>query len=181
MDVFVETLVKHKLSQDDRKKVVALFVTLIISSILFILVIPMLALSSGLAYISTVSMLVFAVIVFVIWRVLKSLQLEFEYIVTNFSLDIDKIIDKKKRARLISVDLKTVEEVGVYKPSAFVNSSFNHQVHAERDSNGVGNYYLIVYHPTHKRTLIVFSPDDRMLEALESTLPRQISKNLISK
>ena len=40
------------------------------------------------------------------------------------------------------------------------------------------NYYLIFPHTEYKRTLVVFTPDDRMLDALRQTLPRQLVKNL---
>ncbi|MBE6789533.1 MAG: hypothetical protein E7539_07760 [Ruminococcaceae bacterium] len=178
MDIFVETIVKRKLTAQDKKKVMALFITIVLSAVLFILVIPFFCLTSGLAYISTISMIVFAVIVFLIWKALKAMLIEFEYIITNDSLDVDKIIDKKKRSRMISIDIKTVEDIGIYNPAAFVGRSFNYEVHAERDVNGAANYYIIVPHPKYKRTLIVFSPDDRLLEALTKNLPRQLVKNI---
>ena len=178
MDIFVETLVRRKFTAQDKKKIIALFVSLILGSIIFILVIPAILLSNKIAYLSTLSMIIFAVMVVLIWRSLKKMNIEFEYIITNDTLDFDKIIDKKKRERQISVDIKTVEEIGYYNPEKFRGAGFNYILHAERELSGIGNYYIIVPHPKLKRSLIDFSPDDRMLEALTKTLPRNLVKNI---
>lgn len=178
MDIFVETLVRKKFTAQDKKKIMAFFVALVLGSIIFILVIPAILLSNKIAYLSTVSMIVYAVMAFVIWRSLKKMNVEFEYIITNDTLDFDKIIDKKKRERQISLDVKSVEEIGVYKSENFRGAGFEYILHAERDRNGIGNYYIIAPHPKHKRSLVVFTPDDRMLEALSKTLPRQVAKTL---
>jgi len=178
MDIFVETLVRRKFTPGDKKKIMALFVSLILGSIIFILVIPGILLANKIAYLSTLSMIIFAVMVFVIWRKLKKMNIEFEYIITNDTLDFDKIIDRKKRERQISIDIKSVEEIGFYDANKFKGAGFNYILHAERELSGIGNYYIIVPHPKLKRSLIVFSPDDRMLEAHSKTLPRQLVKSI---
>ena len=178
MDIFAEILVSRKFTNQDKKKIKMYFASIIFSSVVLVLVVPMVALTKGIAYISTVSMLLFAAIVFVIWRELKAMQLEFEYIIVNNNIDFDKIVAKKKRTRLVSADLKLVEEIGVYNPSRFVNSNFGAEFHTERDVNSGANYYMIFPHNEYKRTLVVFTPDDKMFEALSKTLPRQLLKEL---
>lgn len=180
MDIFTETLVKRKFTPKDKSKIKLIFASLLISSVVFILVIPFLALTNGLAYITTVSFAVYAVIVFAVWRKLKSMQLEFEYIITNDSMDVDKIVAQKKRSRLISFDLKTVEEAGRYVSSSFEGRNFDTTIHAEKNLEGHDNFYILLSHSTHRRTLVVFTPDENMLSALLKTLPRQVAKNLPS-
>ena len=68
MDIYSETLVKRKLTKKVKQSVLLIFITLILSSILFILVIPALALLSGLAYVSTASLIIFAIMVFFIFK-----------------------------------------------------------------------------------------------------------------
>lgn len=180
MDIFSETLVKRKFSPKEKNKIKLIFTAMLISSVIFILVIPFLALINGLAYISTISFVAYAVIVFAVWRTLKSMQLEFEYIITNDSLDVDKIISQKKRSRLISIDLKTVETAGRFTEASFEGRSFDTTIRAEKNPLGHDNFYILLSHPTHRRTLLVFTPDEKMLSALLKTLPRQVSKTLPS-
>ncbi len=180
MDIFSETLVKRKFSPKERNKIKLIFAAMLISSVIFILVIPFFGLINGLLYVSLISFAAYAILVFVIWRTLKEMQLEFEYIITNDSLDVDKIISQKKRSRLISLDLKTVEAAGRFTESSFEGRNFDTTIRAEKNPLGHDNFYILLSHPTHRRTLIVFTPDERMLSALLKTLPRQVAKSLPS-
>ncbi|MBQ8337693.1 MAG: hypothetical protein IJY33_00950 [Oscillospiraceae bacterium] len=178
MDIFVETLVRRKFTAKDKTKIKTIFVILVLSAVVFGAMIPFYLLTHGIAYLSTISMLFCGLIIFLCWQTLKKMRLEFEYIIVNNSLDFDKIIAQKKRERIVSLDLKTVEEVGVYDSAKFRSSNFGAEFHAERDTESRCNYYLIFPHTEFKRTLVVFTPDDRMLDALRQTLPRQLVKNL---
>lgn len=178
MDVFSETLVKRKFNKQDRKKIKLLFATLLICSVVFILVIPFLALINGLAYITTVSLITYGIIIFVVWRTLKKMQLEYEYIIVNDTLDIDEIVAQKKRTRLLSIELKTVEAAGRYTQGQFEGRAFETVIHAEKNLEGHENFYITLSHPTARRTLLVFTPNEVMLSALHKTLPRQVEKTL---
>ena len=48
-----------------------------------------------------------------VW-LLTGMSYEYEYILTNDDLDIDKITGKRKRKRLITLKMNTVEEFGIY-------------------------------------------------------------------
>ena len=179
MDLYNETLVRRKFTPAEKNKIKTLFVTLLSSSVLFMLVIPYLVWSNGLAYLATVSLIVFAIILFIIWRTLKKMQLEFEYIITNDTLDIDKIVAQKKRIREISFEIKETEEIGKFTPQKFVNPTFDYIVRAEKYPLAPeGNYYIILHHAKYKRCLVVFTPDDKMLEALKRTLPPRLSREI---
>lgn len=178
MDVFSETLVKRKFNKQERKKIKILFATLLICSVVFILAIPAVALMLRVGGIITVSLIAYAVIIFLVWRTLKKMQLEYEYIIVNDTLDIDEIVAQKKRTRLLSLELKTVEAAGRYTQGQFEGRAFETVIHAEKNLEGHENFYITLSHPTARRTLLVFTPDEPMLSALHKTLPRQVEKTL---
>ena len=178
MDIFCETLVKRKFTPKDRTKIKLLFALLLICSVIFILVIPAIVLANGLAYITTISLLIYGLIIFLVWKKLKSMQLEYEYIIVNDTLDIDMIVAQKKRSRLLSLDLKTVEAAGRYQRGQFEGRPFDTVIHAEKNLDGHDNFYMLLSHPTARRTIIIFTPNEEMLGVLHQTLPRQISKTL---
>ena len=58
----------------------------------------------------------------------KRLSVEYEYIVTNGTLDVDKIIARSSRKRELSCELSCVERVEKYNPAAPVVGNFKKQV-----------------------------------------------------
>lgn len=178
MDIYSETLIKKKLTSKEKNLVKLLFALILISSFVFILVIPFFAWAIHLPILMYVSLIVFGVMLFLVWRKLKSMQLEYEYIITNDVLDFDVIVQEKKRSRLISIDIKTIEEIAPFKKGTIREESFTTVFHVEKKEDGYDNYYLVVSHPTHKRTLVVFTPDANMLEALKKTLSPRLARTL---
>lgn len=81
---------------------------------------------------------------------------EYEYIITNHDLDIDKIIGRRKRKRLISINLNNVEEWGEYtgKEGSGVNATV-----MAGDATGVGTWYLVAGHDKVGKVLVLFTPN----------------------
>lgn len=178
MDIYSETLVKKKLSDKDKSKVKIIFASIIISSMVFILGIPALALKIGIPFVSTASLLIFIGLLIWFKHLLNSMQIEYEYIITNGTLDFDKIIAKKKRRRIISVELQEIEEIGLYDERNFRGSNFNARINVARMENSVENFYIIYNHPTEKRVLVVFKPDASMLSNLKKLITPRLSRSL---
>lgn len=85
---------------------------------------------------------------------------EYEYIVTNDDLDIDKIIGKRKRKRLVTVDLKSVTEMGLYT---------NNELKADvtvmaHDNTGEDLWYIVCNSPKYGVLAVLFNPDSRTRE-----------------
>jgi len=51
------------------------------------------------------------------WWLTAKLNVEYEYIVTNGTMDIDKIVNKSSRQRVSSFEIAKVERVEKYNPS----------------------------------------------------------------
>lgn len=177
MDIYSETLIKKKLSSKEKSLVKMLFALILVSSFVFILVVPFFAWAIHLPILMYASLLIFAAMLFFVWRKLKSMQIEYEYIITNDVLDFDMIVCEKKRSRIISLDIKTVEEIGAFDKK-ISEQRFDTVFHVEKKEDGYDNFYLTVSHPKFKRVLIIFTPDANMLEALKKTLPPRIARTL---
>ena len=85
---------------------------------------------------------------------------EYEYIVTNDDLDIDKIIGKRKRKRLVTVDLKSVTEMGLYT---------NNELKADvtvmaHDNTGEDLWYIVCNSNKYGVLAVLFNPDGRTRE-----------------
>lgn len=88
---------------------------------------------------------------------------EYEYIVTNDDLDIDKIIGKRKRRRMITISLKTVTELAPYLNETDVSADVTVVAH---DGSGEDLWYLLARTEKYGDLLVLFNPNDAVRENL---------------
>ena len=103
-DYFTEYLVK-------RRKNIADFLIMFLAAFGGVFITLFLFLS-GLLFVKLIGQVLTIGVVALWWGVyflITSRSIEFEYIVTNGELDVDKVIGKRKRKRLISVKAKESE------------------------------------------------------------------------
>ena len=102
------------------------------------------------------------------YRIIVSRNIEFEYIVTNGELDVDKIINKKRRKRLLTIDTKNFE---LFEP---VNDSHIARIkattpitviHAEGDIASPDTYVAFFNKDGIKHCLFM-QPNEKILEAI---------------
>ena len=113
--------------------------------------------------------------------IMQGLNTEYEYIVTNDDLDIDKISGKRKRKRLISVDLKSVDEFAPYLNETELHSDVT--VLAE-DGTGIDMWYVFIETESTGKVAIIFNPDERtrknIIGGLEPVLRAKLSAKYLS-
>lgn len=113
--------------------------------------------------------------------IMQGLNVEYEYIVTNDDLDIDKITGKRKRKRLISIDLKSVDEFAPYLNETELHSDIT--VLAE-DGTGVDMWYVFMETESSGRVAIIFNPDERtrknIIGGLEPMLRAKLSAKYLN-
>ncbi len=113
--------------------------------------------------------------------IMQGLNVEYEYIVTNDDLDIDKISGKRKRKRLISIDLKSVDEFAPYLNETELHSDIT--VLAE-DGTGIDMWYVFIETESTGKVAIIFNPDMRTIKniigGLEPMLRAKLSAKYLS-
>ena len=104
------------------------------------------------------------------------LNIEYEYIVTNGTMDIDKIINKSSRMRLISFELHSVSRIEMYNP-ALLNSVNSKDVLIACNKDDA-NAYLMVSSTEGKNTnYLVFAPDERLRSAVVKFVPMFVANS----
>lgn len=105
----------------------------------------------------------------------KRLSIEYEYIVVNQDLDIDKIIGKSSRKRLVSLKLNELEGIGRYDGQAKAKLASRHFDETffccNREDEAV---YLIGKHPKKGMVLLVAAMNERTLTEALKAVPRAI-------
>lgn len=174
MDIFVEQIVKKSVTGKDWAiRILVGAATGILSAALllvFLLIIPFpafgLLLACGIFYGG--------------FRLITNTDCEYEYIVTNGEIDVDKIIAKRKRVRLITAKASSFETFGEYTDKTPDTDSGVTVVSALGKNESeieTKTYYADFKHPSAGSVRLIFSPEERVIDAIVPFLPRQIKIN----
>lgn len=103
---------------------------------------------------------------------------EYEYIYTNGETDLDRIIGKSKRKRLLTFNLNELEllaEMGDEEHRRdFENQNFQKKFDYSAGDEKQKRYFAIVNKKDLGRVLVVYQPSERMLAAMKQVAPRKI-------
>lgn len=120
--------------------------------------------------------LIAAVIIWGDYKLYSLTNVEYEYIITNSSMDIDKITSKSSRKRVMSFELGTIERIEKYRKDLPQDLLKDCVFACNKDDE---NAYLFVIHPEGKaKQSLVAAPDERMSGAMKKFIPKYVSDNL---
>lgn len=170
MDSFVEQIVKKQPTAGDKLKkygfflggiilgVVVLFFTFVMIPFAMIIAAPLaFGLVYGGYYLGTAT------------------EVEYEYIFTNGELDIDKIIAKRKRSRLLnSIKISRFEKFGKVADNPGCGDGMTRIL--ATDGFQEDDYYAEFHHDKYGECCLIFSPNERVLEAIMPFVPRNARK-----
>jgi len=97
---------------------------------------------------------------------------EYEYIFTNGSLDIDKIIGKRSRKRLVSAECENFTSFGMLKNAPAAADGITTVLAS--DGTGEGEYYADFKHSSAGNVRLIFTPDEEMIKVITSAIPRPV-------
>ncbi len=99
------------------------------------------------------------------------LNIEYEYILTNGELDVDKIIAQNSRKRLFTIDCKEIEAIGKYRAGMKLNGKL-FMCCNEKDEA----YYIVARNKQGEQICLVFAPGEKLKNGIKIFLPRFIQK-----
>ncbi len=163
MDTFSEQLVpKISTGADKAKKILISVGAILLASVLMWLAIVF----------SFYSLIILVLLILYggVW-LLANMNVEYEYIVTNNEMDIDKIIGRRKRKRMITLDLSSAEDFAPY--SCEEDISADATVHATSGSEK-NAHYLVVQHGSYGKVMLIFNPNEKTREAIMQEIPNSL-------
>ncbi|MBE6831798.1 MAG: hypothetical protein E7519_16480 [Ruminococcaceae bacterium] len=165
MDIFVEQMIRKRMGSSDWFVFAGVLAASCLILALLAVYIPMLLLPAMVG--------IFALDYYLI----SSRSLEYEYSVTNSDITIDKIISRRSRKKVISVDAHDIEALGRYRKEDHQKQSYSARFNASEYENGRDAWYLAARHPQKGRILVLFSPSEKVLAAIKPFLSRQVAVN----
>lgn len=164
MDSYKEQIIKIKPT----------FATYLCKVLVWVLAVLMAGVCFYLALTSKVTfiMLLSVAFIYVAYKVNAMLNLEFEYISTNGLVDIDKIINKSSRKRIVSFECSKVEKVEKYS-AALIKEQQGKKTFICTDNLSEAYIFTV---PTKEFGLcrVVFSPNNAFIEHIKMFVPRSL-------
>lgn len=166
MDVFCEYMVKRKKTgMDLLYEFMCLFVALCLSAFIFVLFF---------GRIMGFEVFLIAGVWFLAIRFLGKANIEYEYTLTNNILDIDRIMAKKTRKRVISIDFAEIEECR-YAEAKDKDRNVSFKTMDMSGDLAEDGVYLIDFSKDGEKCRAFFRPNGKILNNLKMMNPRKVS------
>ena len=160
MDSFFEQIVKKKKGLTEWAIIAAVILAAVV-------LVALVWIFGVLAVIAT------AGIIYGAWWLATTQNVEYEYCVTNGDIDVDKIVARRKRTRLVSVAGRKIRALAPYDPQKPLGK-FQRTVLVAPSLKEEGLWYFTYHSKKNGDTLVVFMPDDRVLGAFYDGLPKLV-------
>jgi len=165
LDIFCEHIVKRKKQKVDRiLEVIVILVALYLSWLAF-------AMNS---IFKTFTLLVIAGIWYGAVYLIRRKDIEYEYILTNNNLDIDRIFAKRTRRRITSIDLAKIDyirpiEENDYQPNPELTD------HNLCECKASDETYVLVFPREGKVHRVFFTPSNKMKLKMKEVNPARVT------
>ena len=164
MDIFHEYLVERKLRVTD-----FFWSALICIAALVLIILSLPYLAFGITAVFDAAAVYFAYIL------ISRFKVEYEYVLTNSSLDIDKIYAKRKRTRVCETDVKKFDVFAPVGDKEFASEENKRADVVVDCSTGYDkDAYYAIYYDNGKRIKLLFNPPSHMVESMAKFNPSKI-------
>ena len=167
MDNYYEQIVEKKKTGADIAKMILVSLALVLgaSACMFA------SIFFGLTFLVVIAV---GLLFLAVWLI-SGMNIEYEYIITNNEMDIDKIIGRRKRKRMITVDLNRTNDFGGYPPVEEIDADTTVHATTGLEKNA---HYLLVEHNDYGKVKVIFNPNEKIREAIAQEIPKALSAKL---
>ena len=167
-DIFIEYMVPVRRTLKTTLLKLLIMVVGIVLAIVLVMISPILGAFSVLGVAAAVGAAYGA------YYLLTSMNIEYEYSITNGEMDVDKIISQRKRKRLCTIKWREVETFGKYVPAEHGNKTYENKFFACDSQHNPELWYCTARVPKKGHVFLVFNASEKMLEAIKKFLPKPI-------
>lgn len=169
-DNFMEYLIKKKKGAKDYLIIAALIAAASVFTVaIFMLTLYLMASGKDGGMGSGIGLVIIALAWYAVYLLASTLNVEYEYILTNSAMDIDKVMSKKGRKHLVEWDFKSIE---ICARIDDVNHKYEYENKQSRDKiydltgdSKIGNVYFVDYTDEKSvKTRVLFQPTSKMIE-----------------
>ena len=169
MEQITECLVKKQVDKFDILKKTAIVIFAFVGAILAM------ALAASVQILNSMGLFLAAVVVFFAYKFAQTTDVEFEYCIVNGEIDVDRIFDKKRRKRYISVPAGKIDKI------VPIESDDNKSVIAKKTYFAAANRkdennYVIIFRGERGYEKIIIVDDEKVLLHFLTVMPQKVQK-----
>lgn len=111
-------------------------------------------------------------------RMSSRFYIEFEYSLKDHDFDVAKIVARSDRTELVSLDMRSVTELGRYRAGQSLPKA---QSYAKTwiDEQSENLWYLVFENEDGSSGCLVLEPNEKVLRHMSHFIPRSVSKTLL--
>ncbi|NLL05535.1 MAG: hypothetical protein GX270_07065 [Clostridiaceae bacterium] len=167
MDIFLEKIVSKRKGLKEYLKAVAIVIAALFAAMVATFALPP---QGGIVIIGYVA------IIYGAKYFITNLNVEYEYSITNGDIDIDKIINQKKRKHLYSTRCKDIELMAKLSSSKYNESIAKAPLIIKAISSmDSPEVYFAVINSNGKKVTLYFEPNEKMLKSLKTMLGSRLT------
>ena len=175
MEGFNEQVVKRD------KTAKSLFIKIAAVVLLFAVPLSFVLLGRIIPYMAMVGLFIFIGGIYVVWWVFTSQKVEYEYSVNGDTLNVAKIIALRRRKRVCNINIKDVESIEVGDQNIRERHFGKMYFAAKNPADVSTNTFAVFADPVYGKCLLVFNPNESILNGLKPYLKRDIVVKLFYK
>ena len=174
MDNLVEQVVFRKKDLKYRLKVVfIIFVAVLIPVTFFVL-----GLAIPLAYLIYIALFTIPFMVYGSWFFISSLKVDYEYALLGSSMNVAKIIAKRRRRLILKTDVKKFTDLFRYDDKLMARKRFTKVFHCGETEYGEENYVACFHDDARGDCALIFTPNDEVMNAMKPYLNYDIKRKV---
>ncbi len=174
MDGLVEQVVKPEKNAKYYIKIILIILIALLIPATFIVVAEIIKLG----YLIYIALFSLFFCIYGVWYFITSLRIEFEYALLSSTFKVDKIIAKRKRKKVLKVDVKRFSDMFRYDDKQMSKYRFTKVYNVGKKEFSDDNFVAIYDDEAKGRTAIIFSPKEELLEGMRPYLSREIIKKV---
>lgn len=177
MDSFCEQVVKRRFGAKE-KIIIGIVIAFFAFLELFVVSIYLTAPSPFWIIVTfSVAVIAVAAVLFVYSRIK---DVEYDYSVAGNTLYIDKVTNKSRRKKCVRAEIGTIEDMGKIEGGNIPEGRYAVKKNLSA-GNGEGDYYCIYREADKGRGLLIFTPNQKILDGMKHSLNRELVVKLFYK
>lgn len=127
------------------------------------------------AYLIYIAFFLILIFAYLAWLFITSLNIEYEYALLGSTFVADKIIAKRRRKKILKLEVKEIDDFFRYSDSEMNKRKFAkvYEVGAEKYSEK--NFVACFYSQAKGKCALIFSPNEKMLQAMKPFFKPEIA------